>query len=496
MSKNDDEVLVRVESVSKKFCRSLKKSLWYGVCDIASELNPFGRTAAYANSHKNLTTDGSDGHGYGTAGGNQQADSGEFLEGHSQAALQMDSEKLASIRSANDSRASGEQTGSDSESVFIREISGKKSSSGLVTRHQSPVNPEASLRDGEFFAVKDVSFELRRGECLGLIGHNGAGKTTLLKMLNGLIKPDAGTITMRGRVGALIALGAGFNPILTGRENIYINGSVLGLTKKEIDEKIDEIIDFSEIREFIDAPVQTYSSGMTVRLGFAVATALDPDVLILDEVLAVGDASFRYKCYQRIDKLRKNAAIIFVSHNMPDIGRICGMALVMERGRRYFYGLSVEGVKNYNKLNKALSQSSKCFKKMEYPVTKFEVSAPETLVFNEDFDFTVSIETVDEIPECQLTFGILNAFGGFSATGKTDLKSYGIEIKNGETKLNCKIPRIPLKNDEYQLLFHIIDKKGQFLAMDYGIKKLTVTGADDGLPGECLLSFQNVSEVK
>jgi len=233
-----------------------------------------------------------------------------------------------------------------------------------------------------------------------------------------------------------------------------------------------------------------------VRLGFAVATALDPDVLILDEVLAVGDASFRYKCYQRIDKLRKNAAIIFVSHNMPDIGRICGMALVMERGRRYFYGPSVEGVKNYNKLNKALSQSSKCFKKMEYPVTKFEVSAPETLVFNEDFDFTVSIETVDEIPECQLTFGILNAFGGFSATGKTDLKSYGIEIKNGETKLNCKIPRIPLKNDEYQLLFHIIDKKGQFLAMDYGIKKLTVTGADDGLPGECLLSFQNVSEVK
>ena len=185
-------------------------------------------------------------------GGNQRADSAEFLEGHSQAGLQMDSEKLASIRSANDRRDSMDQTGSDSESVLIRDISGKKSSSGLVT-------PEASLRDGEFFAVKDVSFELRRGECLGLIGHNGAGKTTLLKMLNGLIKPDAGTIMMRGRVGALIALGAGFNPILTGREpegwearrtsnrrlarrvqrrrdganqNIYINGSVLGLSKK------------------------------------------------------------------------------------------------------------------------------------------------------------------------------------------------------------------------------------------------------------------------
>ena len=138
----------------------------------------------------------------------------------------MDSEKLAAIRSANTYSASGEQTGSDSSSVLISEISGKKSSSALDSASEG-------LRPGEFWAVRDVSFELRRGECLGLIGHNGAGKTTLLKMLNGLIKPDAGSITMRGRVGALIALGAGFNPILTGRENIYINGSVLGLTKKE-----------------------------------------------------------------------------------------------------------------------------------------------------------------------------------------------------------------------------------------------------------------------
>jgi ABC-type glutathione transport system ATPase component len=193
MSKNDGEVLVRVDGVGKKFCRSLKKSLWYGVCDIASELNPFGRTAAFANPHKNLTTEDTEST-EGNTGVNQRPDSAEFFEGHSQAGLQMDSEKLASIRSANDSRASGEQTGSDSESVLIRDISGKKSSSGLVT-------PEASLREGEFFAVKDVSFELRRGECLGLIGHNGAGKTTLLKMLNGLIKPDAGSITMRWRVG-------------------------------------------------------------------------------------------------------------------------------------------------------------------------------------------------------------------------------------------------------------------------------------------------------
>jgi ABC-type polysaccharide/polyol phosphate transport system ATPase subunit len=214
----------------------------------------------------------------GTACGNQRADSAEFLAANSQAGLQMDPQKLTSIRSTNATRAGVEQSDSNAESAKIGEICGK--------------NAEG-LRPGEFWAVRDVSFELRRGECLGLIGHNGAGKTTLLKMLNGLIKPDRGTITMRGRVGALIALGAGFNPILTGREpkgwearrtsnrrlaqrvqrrreganqNTYINGSVLGLTKKEINAKIDEIIDFAEIREFIDMPVMNYSSGMTVRL--------------------------------------------------------------------------------------------------------------------------------------------------------------------------------------------------------------------------------------
>ena len=145
------------------------------------------------------------------------------------------------------------------------------------------------LRPSEFWANREISFEVRRGECLGLIGRNGAGKTTLLRMLNGLIKPDSGFIEVRGRVGAIIALGAGFNPVLTGRENVYVNGSLLGLSKKEIDGKIDDIIEFAEIGEFIDSPVQSYSSGMQVRLGFAVATAMDPDVLILDEVLAVGD---------------------------------------------------------------------------------------------------------------------------------------------------------------------------------------------------------------
>lgn len=264
------EVLVRVEGVSKKFCRSLKRSLWYGLCDIAGELNPFQRRVAE---------------------------------------IACDELRVTSHNQAAEGR------------------------SILPATSDSPLATSSPLRPGEFWAVNDVSFELRRGECLGLIGHNGAGKTTLLKMLNGLIKPDTGRIEMNGRVGALIALGAGFNPILTGRENIYINGSVLGLSKKEIDEKIDEIIDFAEIREFIDMPVQSYSSGMAVRLGFSVASSLSPDVLILDEVLAVGDVAFVVKCLNRLRDTASKAAVILVSHNMQAVAGLSTRVLLMQHGK-------------------------------------------------------------------------------------------------------------------------------------------------------------------
>lgn len=192
---------------------------------------------------------------------------------------------------------------------------------------------ERTLRPKEFWAIQDINFELRRGECLGLIGHNGAGKSTLLKILNGLINPDAGSVTIKGRVGALIELGAGFNPILSGRENIYNNGAVLGFTRKEIDEKLNAIIEFSELEEFIDMPVQNYSSGMKVRLGFAVAAQMEPDVLIIDEVLAVGDVGFRIKCLNRISDLLNNCAVILVSHSMPQIARICTNGILLHNGQ-------------------------------------------------------------------------------------------------------------------------------------------------------------------
>jgi lipopolysaccharide transport system ATP-binding protein len=207
---------------------------------------------------------------------------------------------------------------------------------------------DSELRKEEFWAVDNVSFEVRRGECLGLIGHNGAGKSTLLKMLNGLIRPDKGRIEMKGKVSALIELGAGFSPFLTGRENVYNNGAVLGFSKEEIDQKFDDIVEFAELKEFIDTPVQNYSSGMKVRLGFAVAAQMEPDVLLIDEVLAVGDMGFVMKCFNRMDKLLQNTALIFVSHSMPQVARMSSSLLMLEKGKPLIYSRNIsEGLAAY-----------------------------------------------------------------------------------------------------------------------------------------------------
>jgi ABC-type polysaccharide/polyol phosphate transport system ATPase subunit len=230
-----NDVLVRVDNVSKRFCRSLKRSLWYGLQDLGSELG---------------------GRRHGGGGGLPQS------------------------------------------------------------------SADVELRKDEFWALKDISLELKRGECLSVVGRNGSGKSTLLRIISGLIKPDTGLVEQKGKLLAIIALGAGFNPILTGRENIFVVASILGKTAKETLSIIDEVVEFAELDSFIDSPVQSYSSGMLVRLGFSVSTCFSPDVLILDEVLAVGDASFKAKCLERISNIRRNCATIFVSHNMMQTRRI------------------------------------------------------------------------------------------------------------------------------------------------------------------------------
>ena len=233
----DSEVVLSVQGVSKKFCRDLKLSLFYGVQDIATEL--------------------------------------------------------------------------------------------LGTREKSD-----KLRSKEFWALNNVSFQLRRGEALGLVGPNGSGKTTLLRIISGLIKPDTGSVEVNGRVAPLIALGAGFNPILTGRENIYANMSILGLSKKEINERFEAVVEFAEIGDAIDAPVQSYSSGMAARLGFASAIHTEPDILLIDEVLAVGDIRFRAKCHRRLQELREQGtAFVLVSHQPQSILNVCNKAIYLLKGK-------------------------------------------------------------------------------------------------------------------------------------------------------------------
>lgn len=207
------------------------------------------------------------------------------------------------------------------------------------------------LRQDEFWALNDVTFEVKRGECVGLIGPNGAGKSTLLKLLNGVTFPDKGTIKVAGRVGALLELGAGFHPLLTGRENIRLNAAILGLSKEAITRKLDEIVEFAGLEEFIDSPVKHYSSGMYVRLGFAIAVHAEPDILLVDEALAVGDSLFQSKCFAKFSEFKLcGVAVILVSHNLDTVTSYCDRALLLGHGKVMGIGTPKVMVDQYNKL--------------------------------------------------------------------------------------------------------------------------------------------------
>jgi len=205
----------------------------------------------------------------------------------------------------------------------------------LAKRAVKRLSAPPQLRAEEFWALHDVSFEIHRGEAVGIIGHNGAGKSTMLKHLSGLIKPTRGHIEVRGSLSALIEVGAGFHPDLTGRENVFINGAILGMSRSEVQRKFDDIVAFSELGDFIDTPVKRYSSGMYVRLAFAVAAHLEPDILVVDEVLAVGDAEFQKKCMSKMQDVAggMGRTVLFVSHNMVAVQSLCEKALLLERGR-------------------------------------------------------------------------------------------------------------------------------------------------------------------
>lgn len=304
------------------------------------------------------------------------------------------------------------------------------------------------IRPKEFWAVKDISFKLRRGECIGLIGHNGAGKSTLLKVLNGLYTPDKGQIVMKGKVGALIELGAGFNPILTGRENIYNNASILGFTKKDVEEKMDSIIEFSEIGQFIDMPIQNYSSGMKVRLGFAIAAHLEPDILIIDEVLAVGDLGFVLKCFKKIDELLPNTALIFVSHSMPMVSRICNQIILMDHGMVKYQGDNIsDGIAQYYEHFEDMETATVL---QNSDITNIEVNTDKVCRWGQEMKINLKL-TVKNLQKTPSIYFVIKDKEQRGVGSFICHESVEVNYDEHTLEYNVVIPKIELSNGTYNV---------------------------------------------
>lgn len=283
------------------------------------------------------------------------------------------------------------------------------------------------------WALKDVSFEVKKGEVIGIIGANGAGKSTLLKILAQITHPTSGRVELNGRIASLLEVGTGFHPELTGRENIYLNGTILGMTKKEIDRKLDEIIEFSGVEKFIDTPVKRYSSGMRVRLAFSVAAHLDPEILLIDEVLAVGDAEFQKKCLGKMDEVaRGGRTVLFVSHNMTAIKSLCKSSILITNGLINDYGETLDVVQNY--LSGSVNKKKKSFCDKDNSIS---------------YSNSVQLLSVKLIDEENKELEILN--------GNSKL---GIEIvyQTNNWK-NSIVPSVNIYNNFGEILFSSINRK-------------------------------------
>ncbi|BAZ68341.1 MAG: ABC transporter ATP-binding protein [Pelatocladus maniniholoensis HA4357-MV3] len=400
----DDEVILSVKGVSKKFCRDLKRSLLYGVQDIVSE----------------------------------------------------------------------------------------------VTRTRTS---SQKLRPKEFWALKDVSFELRRGESLGLIGPNGSGKTTLLKIISGLIKPDTGFVEVTGRLAPLIALGAGFNPILTGRENVYTNMSILGLSRQEIDERFQDVVDFAEIGDAIDAPVQSYSSGMAARLGFACAIHTEPEILLIDEVLAVGDIKFKAKCYRKLYDLRqKGISFILVNHNTQAILHACESAIYLQKGEFVVSGDIEKVIKRYEEdlfLGSPTNQENAVMflpEKLETESLGIDIASLffidqqgkilESIVSGQNLIFCVGIKAYKKVDHVNLHLKIteLGSEGGSTLfiSGGNDQTFF--EVLPGEHEIQVHLPSLGFRPGTYTMSVKV--KTGSFYTFDV-VESFKFTVESDGKMSGC-----------
>jgi ABC-type polysaccharide/polyol phosphate transport system ATPase subunit len=319
-------------------------------------------------------------------------------------------------------------------------------------------------RAGDFWAVRDVSFEVRRGEAFGIIGHNGAGKSTILKLLSNITAPTSGEIMINGRLSALIEVGSGFHPELTGRENIYLNGSILGMRRREITKKLDSIVEFAGVRQFVDTPVKRYSSGMYVRLGFSIAAFLDPDILLLDEVLAVGDAAFQSKCLERISELKQaGTTIVFISHDLGAVERLCDRVILMQRGEVAASGAARDVIAQYQQ-NAAggvppgpmgkHDQSANSSKNVEITSLKLsdaEGRATNTFLTGGSFTMSINYSARERVPDAVFEVFFTSGYGDLQCQFTTELNDERIDLAQGSGAIEFSCAELSLLPNVYHI---------------------------------------------
>ncbi len=319
---------------------------------------------------------------------------------------------------------------------------------------------------GEILALNNLNFEVKRGEVLGIIGANGAGKSTLLKILAQVTAPTSGSVKIKGRVGSLLEVGTGFHPELTGRENIFLNGAILGMKKWEIKKKFDEIVDFSGVETFIDTPVKRYSSGMCVRLAFAVAAHLDPEILVIDEVLAVGDAEFQKRCLGKMGDISKKEGrtVLFVSHNMGAVKRICKKCLVISDGKIVFNGKTVNAISFYldnciSVKNDTLKWAKKSDNYSKTCITNVFVSSegsPRSFATGDTVIFKIDYFCENFGANIDLNIGVYNCLGEKISHLGTWFSGMSIKY-DGKEEAVCKIKKLPYNEGKYYFNFSLFE---------------------------------------
>jgi homopolymeric O-antigen transport system ATP-binding protein len=339
----------------------------------------------------------------------------------------------------------------------------------LFRRLKSSLSGHSAIdSEEEIWALKNISFEVNKGEIVGVIGRNGAGKSTLLKILTGITEPSKGCATIRGRVGSLLEVGTGFHPELTGRENIFLNGSILGMKRAEIECKFDKIVAFSEIEKFIDTPVKHYSSGMYMRLAFAVAAHLETEILLVDEVLAVGDIQFQRKCLSTMNEITKQGkTIIFVSHNINAIRSLCDRVILLNKGEVYFEGQTDKVIEKYYSdfimSNKFIAINERKDRKgdgrIKFTGLYWENESGDkisVLRSGDDCRLVLLYKCISKIKEkISVRFVIKDNLDVPLLVNQTDYNNYCFQNVPIEGKFICSIPRLPLANGEYSINIYI-----------------------------------------